>query len=162
MFFLLFLKPRGEDRNRFTDVNKNIAALYSSTLISPAVNAGNQNSLSLRLSLWTCLWSPCFVNEVICLSNYILPPLRRCDIQINTFPLVFVHLTLFFFPVFKASRSSSQDPPPAPPPVLALCPLIFSPTALCSYFLLFLLFCQPVVCQQVPLCSGQKSPMKKD
>lgn len=41
------------------------------------------------------------MNEVICLSNYILPPLPQCDIQINTFPLVFVRLTLFFFPVFK-------------------------------------------------------------
>lgn len=133
MFSLLFLKSCGEDMNHFTDVNKSIVALYSSTLISPAVNAGNQNSLSVHLSLWTCLWSSCFVNEVICLSNYILPPLPQCDIQINTFPLVFVRLTLYFFPVFKA--------------LLFIFPGSLSCSSSCPWFVssYFLSYCSPLL-----------------
>lgn len=95
--------------------------LYASHIfISPAVIAGNQDSFSPLLHVWLCLCSSCFVNEVICLSNHILPPLPPVllsDKHISSG--ICLSCALLPSPPFVFTLLL--------PPALAPCPLTFSP-----------------------------------
>lgn len=82
-------------------------------------------------------------------------PSHRCDFLINTFPLAFVCLALFFRLRRRCSRSSF------------LLPLlrVLSLSLLFSHFLLFLFSrCQPVLRRQTPLAFGgvRGAPREKD
>lgn len=103
----------------------------SHILISPADNTGNQNSFSPLLHVGLCLCHSCFLNEVVCLPNHILALLPQCEFLINTFPLAFVCLSLFFFLHRSCSRSSLL-------PLLHVLLLSLR----CSHFLLFLFSCR--------------------
>lgn len=98
------------------------------------------------------------VAHVLWMKWFVFPitssrPSHRCDFLINTFPLAFVCLALFFLLRCSCSRSSF------------LLPLlrVLSLSLLFSHFLLILFSrCKAMLCRQTPLAfGGQKSAARE-
>lgn len=117
------------------------------------------SALAIRIHFHRSFMFGCVcVAHVLWMKWFVFPitssrPSHRCDFLINTFPLAFVCLALFFLLRRRCSRSSF------------LLPLlrVLSLSLLFSHFLLFLFSrCQPVLRWQTPLAfGGQRSAARE-